>query len=479
MLTAVLIIIEVANISQLNIPLGKHFIEKWLIVYLFISTVPPLLFKGRIGGLLLVTDTLTAIGAVFLSPSPIMPFLAGLPLITGALLLSHSIIPFFTGITFLGVVLGKFHHLPENLSPLTWNGTWQTIGVLIIWSIAAIQSRNHMDKREERDVLVNLIKVSQELGSTLNLNQVSNIIIDISNTLFTAGTIGFYIIKKEEDRAILHLQRIVTPFKNCLSNISLEINQQSAIIEAVHEKKSICIGDIHQTNDMVVPKIKEFHSMLVAPIIFENEPLGIIFIINAAINAYSKEDAVLLGMLANQIAICLKNVHLYETTAQMAITDSLTGLYCHGYFQDYLIKAVPQAKQSNKHLSMLIIDVDFFKQINDTYGHPQGDYILRQLAGIMKITVRKEDIPSRYGGDEFTICMPGLDRMAASVAAERIRKEVEEYQFMSGTRGVRITLSIGIASFPESAQTSKDLIAAADEALYEAKHRGRNQVVFR
>lgn len=369
--------------------------------------------------------------------------------------------------------------MPQGADWFIWEGLWITTGIFVVWGLAAFQTNQHLNNKEERNVLINLLRVSQELGSTLNLEKVSDMAVDIANTLFSAHTVGFYIIKKEEGRAILNLQRIISSYKHSFTNLSVDVPQKSCILDAIEEKKTLCIRDIHKTDDAVIPKIGAFHSVVIAPVIFENESVGIIFIINNMPNAYSIEDAQLLGMLANQIAICLKNVDLYETTAQMAITDSLTGLYCHGYFQDSLIKDLHQAKYKNIPYSLAIIDVDFFKQINDTYGHPQGDYFLRQLAGLIKLNMRKTDLVARYGGDEFTISMPGLDRMAASVVAEKLRQEVETYQFVTGSRVVKVTISIGVASFPESAQTSKELIVVADEALYDAKHRGRNQVVYR
>ncbi|MBM3465710.1 MAG: GGDEF domain-containing protein [Armatimonadetes bacterium] len=126
----------------------------------------------------------------------------------------------------------------------------------------------------------------------------------------------------------------------------------------------------------------------------------------------------------------------------------------------------------------MILDVDFFKKINDHHGHPQGDALLRQLGGILRESTGAHDVLCRYGGDEFTVTMPGTNRIGALVIAERIREGIEQYEFVLGGQIVHVTVSGGVASFPEDADTSKELVERADQAMFQAKQRGRNKVCF-
>src|SRR5581483_4211391 len=217
---------------------------------------------------------------------------------------------------------------------------------------------------------------------------------------------------------------------------------------------------------------------MVAPLMFEDDAIGAIFIAHGNAGVYTDTIFKLFAMLANQVALAVRNVQLHKTTATLAITDSLSGLFTHGYFQEHLGKEVIQSKYSKNPLSLMIIDVDFFKKVNDTYGHPQGDALLKQLGSVIKQVVRPTDVVCRYGGDEFTVTMLGTNRISAVVIAERIRQTVEDYEFVLGNQIGHVTVSGGVASFPEDAETKKELIEKSDAAMYESKHKGRNRICF-
>jgi diguanylate cyclase (GGDEF)-like protein len=125
----------------------------------------------------------------------------------------------------------------------------------------------------------------------------------------------------------------------------------------------------------------------------------------------------------------------------------------------------------------LLTDIDHFKKVNDTYGHPTGDEVLRRVAAILKASARKIDIVARYGGEEFAIVLEGTDRQGAFQLAERIRQEVEQQSFASQQGAFQATLSIGVASYPDDARDKADIIARADQSLYAAKHGGRNRTL--
>jgi diguanylate cyclase (GGDEF)-like protein len=186
----------------------------------------------------------------------------------------------------------------------------------------------------------------------------------------------------------------------------------------------------------------------------------------------------MLGALANQIAIGLQKALMYQRLEEMATTDGLTGLTNHRTFQERFSQMLARAERSGAPLTMLITDIDKFKNVNDTYGHPIGDIVIKRVAAILKKQARNIDLVARYGGEEFGIVLEATDAEGARTAAERIRVEVEAQVFDSPQGQFRATLSIGFATFPADGTHKQVLIDKADKALYHAKEHGRNQVVY-
>jgi len=169
-----------------------------------------------------------------------------------------------------------------------------------------------------------------------------------------------------------------------------------------------------------------------------------------------------------------KNVELHE----ISITDSLTRLYNRKHLMETLDKEVSRCQRHNHKFSLLVIDIDHFKTYNDTYGHLAGDEVLSRLASVFKESIRSSDYAARYGGEEFIIMLPEIGPEQGVEAAERIRHKVAEQRFGGEGESIKVTISVGVASYPESGEDAESVIRKADEALYEAKERGRNQVVL-
>lgn len=188
-----------------------------------------------------------------------------------------------------------------------------------------------------------------------------------------------------------------------------------------------------------------------------------------------KEEEELLSIVGLQARTVLENLRSRRQLELGGNIDGLTGLYTHRYFQEVLVNELSRARRFKYPVCLAMVDVDHFKRYNDTFGHPAGDVALKTIAGIIKRNVRSYDIVARYGGEEITIILPYASREKARPLIERIRKEVALCPF-KGAEEVKVTVSIGLASYPDNASTRQEIIQRADQALYLAKEGGRNRV---
>ena len=193
--------------------------------------------------------------------------------------------------------------------------------------------------------------------------------------------------------------------------------------------------------------------------------------------SFTDDERDLLRSLASQAVLALVNVQLHFQVQRQAVTDELTGLTNHGRFQELLTHEAEQVRRYHHELALIMLDIDDFKSINDTYGHQQGDVVLKQVARVLRSSSREVDVPARYGGEEMALILPHTDMEGAFAIAERIRSEIAALRVhrMDGDGQLRVTASLGVAS---SADGDKDsLIADADAALYRAKRGGKNQTL--
>jgi diguanylate cyclase (GGDEF)-like protein len=193
---------------------------------------------------------------------------------------------------------------------------------------------------------------------------------------------------------------------------------------------------------------------------------------------FTEQERDLFGYLAGQATLSIENVDLHETIQEQAITDELTGLFNVRQFHSRLDNEIERAERFGTPLSLVMLDIDKFKSVNDTYGHQQGDRVLVEVARVLRRLSRDVDLPARYGGEEMAVVLPQTDLGGAELGAERMRAAIEgmQIQRLDGGGLLPITASFGVASFPAQAADKTSLIAAADEALYRAKRGGRNRV---
>ena len=232
-----------------------------------------------------------------------------------------------------------------------------------------------------------------------------------------------------------------------------------------------------KVKDPICALLKTEHFVTV-PLKAKDRTIGVIIVDNIFTKAaITKDDIRILTMFANQAGLAIENSHLYEKTVSLSHSDSLTNLINHGRFQYLLSKELQRAAKLKKPLSLIMIDIDYFKNYNDTLGHPAGDKVLINIARIFKRTCRSTDIVARYGGEELVVVLPHINKASAWGLAERLRQAAERFDFpgQEVQPDKNLTISLGLASFPEDGKNKGELISKADNALYQAKAAGRNR----
>jgi diguanylate cyclase (GGDEF)-like protein len=248
------------------------------------------------------------------------------------------------------------------------------------------------------------------------------------------------------------------------------------------ERRTIYLPDaslpeVHEKYQLIHRSGPPSRSYVGVPLILLDQVVGVISMQSYKPYAYTAEQVRLLETIATQAAIAVQNARLYEQMRQMAITDTVTELFTRRHFTALGHNEVERALRYNRTLSVLMVDIDRFKKVNDTYGHSAGDQVLLSVAKICLQALRQTDIVGRWGGEEFTIVLPEADRDGAVMIAERIRRIVEETVIsLTPQIGICLTVSIGVATLCPECSNLEDLVDCADRALYIAKQSGRNRV---
>lgn len=216
---------------------------------------------------------------------------------------------------------------------------------------------------------------------------------------------------------------------------------------------------------------EQFRGMRFLPLEINKNIIGYI-----VAEGVSEENAEKFNILAQQCILGVKRAILYQRVQELAVTDSLTQVLSRRYWLERLKEEIARSLRLGYKLSCLMMDIDRFKEYNDRYGHLVGDVILKEISKAVKENIREIDIIGRYGGEEFFVALTETDKNAARIVAERIRKAVEERVIKAYDEDLKVTISIGISSFPEDSREMAVLIDKADQALYEAKKKGRNKV---
>ncbi len=302
-----------------------------------------------------------------------------------------------------------------------------------------------------------------------------------------ANKIWEYIDKAKQNLDdLIHAEKVNETYSETalfheLKGLSFPLDNKNFLLTQAYQRATpwhLTPDDIAQHQDD--PLLKSFRTdeLIIMPLKSKDMVNGLI----VADNIYTKKpisdiDVRFFTMMANQAGLAIENSRLYEMVVQQSQSDSLTGLWNHGYFQKMLLMELQQAKRSEQPLSLLFLDIDNFKQLNDTCGHQHGDLILKELANILKESARTQDYICRYGGEEFALILTRTHAQQSLEIAERFRRKIEQHEFPSpsGVGTLHLTVSIGLASFPNHADNTDTLIALADKAMYTAKTSGKNR----
>ncbi len=335
------------------------------------------------------------------------------------------------------------------------------------------------DTVHEKQGVVRTLSILNELNGSiifkLNVDEVVETICMFSANLLKAETTVMLLVDK--------LSREVTHFFSSQPEahediISVSNNVLKDIVGRGMPIKLSSSSDSQKFQAMVGNENSSIQNFLAVPIIIKGDILGVLIFLNK-INSdkFSMNDEDTALIVAFQGAIAIEKTLFHEEIVQLAKTDGLTGLNNHRTFHETLNEELKRARRLEKYLSLLLIDMDYFKNFNDTHGHLEGDSALKALSEILNRNIRQIDFAARYGGEEFAIILPEASYEGAVRVAERIRSETSTHAFNVKGTIERLTVSIGIAVFPDDAIDREGLIKSADDALYMAKRIGRNRVV--
>lgn len=325
--------------------------------------------------------------------------------------------------------------------------------------------------------LLALFEFTNMLGMTPHLNELSELMVE------TIGRIIRY------DACALALRKEGTPgciikaYRGFPDNVLPGLAHSPLIADTIEGCRSHLIGDTHDGSGCPEdPVYSQYRSIMAVPLAIAGQCLGVLFLAHRRPESYTQADLRLAFIMAGQAALALQNAHLYRRVFETSITDGLTGLRNHAHFREILGSRLEEAHSRSGLLSLLFIDIDFFKDFNDRYGHLVGDAVLRKVAGAIMAHTPSAGLAARYGGEEFAVILPGLACPEAVRVAEAIRRAVAGDPAWQGESGpVFVTVSIGVATYPTHTEASTNaltaLVAVADERLLVgAKQRGRNRV---
>ncbi len=322
-----------------------------------------------------------------------------------------------------------------------------------------------------------LIQVSFSLSNTLDRDETVESIRKFFKTNFVLDDYSVLLQTANENEL-----EIVSSYTKVLGKRLSSTNSNNLLYRVMHKHASVYLSDLsgkleYEFQELAYEKVG---SLLAIPLSPETgRSIGVINLYRKSPDGFSKAEIAQFEYIATQIASVIDKTILFHHTKELAFTDGLTGIFNRRYFDMRYSREMLRARRYRRNLTVLMIDIDFFKLYNDTLGHLAGDHALRQVAQVLEASLRRADILCRYGGEEFVVILPEIDGNHGQIVGEKLRRAVLAASFDGEEKipGKHVTISVGIAAFPDHGETAEAILQKADQALYAAKARGRNQAL--
>lgn len=342
--------------------------------------------------------------------------------------------------------------------------------ILLAYFIRAF--RDLYKANQKLNALYEMVKI---INSKLDLDKTLEAIVYVTEKVVTVSGIAIY-LKDQNGFIVKEKIKCSEESKNAFKDVYM--NDEGLIGKVVYEGKPVIIDNLRSDKHYFDSNISEhYDSAIVVPLKNADKIIGCISVFQNEINAFDVDSLKIMEALAEQSSIAIMNAMRYFEISKKSITDPLTKTYNRRFFDQVLHDSVTKSAADKTPVSLIMLDVDKFKNINDTYGHVIGDAVLREIASRIKRCVRSNDIVARYGGEEFSVILPNLTAEQACVIAERIRYEVSSKPIKTDVGDITITVSAGVADYPNKAESAEKLISHADRALYAGcKTKGRDRV---
>ncbi len=329
-----------------------------------------------------------------------------------------------------------------------------------IWSLELL-----LKEQIQAEKFKALSKIGMALVSQLKLENRIKIILRSIIKHLSIERVKLYLVNEEK--------------KVLQGTMSFDLRGKFHVLKEVYSLKKKAHPEVFMVMKKDAQEIGSFGLVFSVPLKVEKKIVGFL----VADNVFSrerikKEDIEYLKLFAQQASISIENARLFNDVERLSLTDGLTGLYTNRYFRKRLGDEIVRTTRLKTKLALAIIDVDYFKRYNDSYGHMVGDRLLVDLAGIIMKNIRQVDFAARYGGDEFVVFFPNTSLEGVQIVTFRLLKAIKNYYMPISGKKIRFSVSMGLAIYPSNARNKEALFRKADRALYRAKAQGRNQACF-